>query len=491
MPAGTSESRPQIPAMAIPQCAGHGVNARTKMTSKATDSNLEQSSVPRSSRKRVFLGPLEVAGYVNSLFCGMKEIGLECDFVEFSAHRFGYRKDAHYVPLMIRVSRRLVGWRRKLGRIAGLPCTAGIHLAMVLFLIQAIFRYDVFIFAYGQSLLPANLDLPVLRLFGKRTIMILGFGTEARPAWCDGVHQSKDGTVELPISSIRDYARTAKRRVSRCEKWCSIIVGAPYSTSPFATRPMVNWFALGFPAIIENLATGTAAGGDNQRPGQLREKVRILHIPSHPAAKGSPEIRKAIASLKQKGHPIDFVELVDRTHAEVISEVLRCDFVVDQIYSDTPMAGFATEAAACGKAAVVGGYGLELLRRFVPDAMWPPTFCCSPESIEAAIEELIRNPEYRTALGESARKFVHDRWGSQKVAERYASLAEGDVPDEWMIDPGEVVYLHGFGQPADVTRRKIRELVGNFGVGSLQLAHRPELQERCLEFAGLSGQAVP
>ncbi len=447
---------------------------------------LNGAAGPRRSRKRIFLGPLEVAGYVNSLYCGLREIGLDCDFVEFAAHRFGYRKDAEAPPRLIRVCRKLGDWRKKLGRIAGFPLTAGIQLAMGLYLIQALFRFDVFIFAYGRSLLPANLDLPLLKLFGKRTIMILGFGTEARPAWCDGVHQSRDGAVKLPISSIRDYARAAKKRVSRAEKWCSIIVGAPYSTSPFATRPMVNWFALGFPANIENLAAGSATGGDNQRQNQPRQKVRILHIPSHPAAKGSPEIRCAIASLEKKGFPIEFVELVDRTHAEVISEIHGCDFVVDQIYSDTPMAGFATEAAACGKAAVVGGYGLELLRRFVPDAMWPPTCCCSPDAAESAIEELIRNVEYRRHLGELARKFVLEAWSCTRVAERYSRLIDGSVPSGWMFDPRDVVYLEGFGQPADVTRRKIRELVENFGTESLQLTHRPELERKCLEFAGLA-----
>jgi hypothetical protein len=33
------------------------------------------------------------------------------------------------------------------------------------------FKNDVFIFLYGQSLLPYNLDLPILKLMRKKTIM--------------------------------------------------------------------------------------------------------------------------------------------------------------------------------------------------------------------------------------------------------------------------------------------------------------------------------
>ena len=66
-------------------------------------------------------------------------------------------------------------------------------------------------------------------------------------------------------------------------------------------------------------------------------------------------------------------------------------FEIDQVYCDTPMAGFATEAAWFGKPAVVGGYGFDYLKTYVPEGMWPPSKTCHPDKIENAIESLIVN----------------------------------------------------------------------------------------------------
>ncbi len=60
------------------------------------------------------------------------------------------------------------------------------------------------------------------------------------------------------------------------------------------------------------------------------------------------------------------VLLTGRPNREVIVDLSKCDFVIDQIYSDTLMIGFACDAASLGTASIVRGYGLEELKQFVP-----------------------------------------------------------------------------------------------------------------------------
>ena len=107
-------------------------------------------------------------------------------------------------------------------------------------------------------------------------------------------------------------------------------------------------------------------------PAVLNEQrlIRILHSPSSPEVKGTYLIRQAINALKAKGYPIDYVEIMGKPNTVVIAELEKCDFIVDQLYSDTPMSGFATEAAFFGKTAVVGGYGWqEVEKLFSPNQM--------------------------------------------------------------------------------------------------------------------------
>ena len=48
----------------------------------------------------------------------------------------------------------------------------------------------------------------------------------------------------------------------------------------------------------------------------------------------------------------------------VLEKMAMSDIVVDQVYCDTPMAGFATEAAINGVPVVVGGYYADVYKRF-------------------------------------------------------------------------------------------------------------------------------
>ena len=86
------------------------------------------------------------------------------------------------------------------------------------------------------------------------------------------------------------------------------------------------------------------------------EKVRVLHVPSSAAAKGSVEIRRTISDLVAGGVPIEFVELSNASNEEVLAALKGADLVVDQLYSDIVMPSLAKEAAVLGVPVIVAGY---------------------------------------------------------------------------------------------------------------------------------------
>lgn len=119
--------------------------------------------------------------------------------------------------------------------------------------------------------------------------------------------------------------------------------------------------------------------------------------------------------------------------------------IVDEIYSDTPMAVFATEAAFASKPAVVGSYYVNQIKDDLPATNMPPSMSCHPDLLEAVMEKLIVNHKFREELGNKAREFVMTNWSAIKVAQHYLMLIDGNFPGEWLYDPRNIRYLHGCG----------------------------------------------
>jgi hypothetical protein len=149
------------------------------------------------------------------------------------------------------------------------------------------------------------------------------------------------------------------------------------------------------------------------------------------------------------------------------------------------LAGFAAEAAALGKPAVVGGYRLHELELLVPEGMFPTSHMSKPEGLKETIRKLASSSSARRNSGLRAQHFIRSSWTAEKVSHRFHLLLNGQIPSDWWVDPNEVIYVYGAGQSREVTRRQIRGLVENCGVSALQIDHHPELLRAMLEFAGL------
>jgi hypothetical protein len=262
------------------------------------------------------------------------------------------------------------------------------------------------------------------------------------------------------------HAKKMSKKIQFIEKNSSMVIASPLS-SHYIKGPYINFLVLGIPYYKKNYKNYSAR--------KLVASVRVLHAPSHPAGKGSVIIRDAINSLKNKGYLINYVEVVGQSNSKVLEEIENCDFVVDQVYSDTPLAGFATEAAFFGKPAVVGGYGLEQLRKILPPKFFPISHICHPDDIELAIEKLIVDKVYREDLGFKAYNFVTANWCAGKVAERYAQLIERNIPEEWWGRPEDINYVYGVGLSAKKIRHYVKEIISRGGIGALQIDDKPNL----------------
>lgn len=427
----------------------------------------------KKKNSRVLVGPVEVAGHYRKICLALKAVGVNADLVIYRPNPAEYG-DIQRPPGLIRIGRALSSGGESSSHnsmLMALQLFAS-YLFFSMWGIKAIFKYDTFIFGFGHSLFPFNLDLPILRALRKRVIANLYHGSEIRPPFTNGaLHQghSEAGTT-LPAKFFVRRARRLKYRAAYFERYATTIIGAPLTSSPYLEKKFVNIFAIGIPTQVTALGTARLPKG--------KGPIVVLHAPSNPAAKGTPEIREIINGLNAKGLNLRLVELSGRPNAEILAAIADCDFVVDQMYSDIPFPTFTIEAGAAGKASVVGGYGLAAFGQFLPDCSQSLVENCDPDDVSNSIEKLALDLAHRERLGTNFHAFLESNWSLHSVGSRLTKVLAGEIPAAWWIQPKSISYAWGCAQSKTTTLRIVQKLVQRYGWAPLQLGSRPEIREQ-------------
>ncbi|MDC1527534.1 hypothetical protein N8600_00560 [Gammaproteobacteria bacterium] len=434
----------------------------------------------------------EVSGFFTRLEAGFAELGVEAVHVSLQDHRFGYSRNASQL-IVVRLAKWMVSKRLnalKTSRFRGQLWLPLVYISRVMLFVWALFKFDVFILGAGSSFFGMR-DLLWLRFFGKKVIYTL-HGTDARPPYIDGFFEPSHYGMRVDPGSI-DKAENEKDRairfanahakvtlkrlrfVKQAERHANYIFCAP-GYAQFLSKTFINFYAIGLPTTLPDDFESLEYKHEN-------DYVRILHAPSYASGKGTKKIRKIINRLKERGLLINYVEVSGRPNIEVLKEISRCDLVIDQYYSDTPLSGFPSEAGMLGKPAAVGGYFSEIAREEITPAFTPPSAYCLPENLEDVVSHLVENPKERERLGRQVSGFINERWNPSQVAARILRVLNDDIPQNWTIDPSRLRYMLGIGLSKEQARANIEALIELHGVVALGLSHKPDLQKRFVAFA--------
>lgn len=418
---------------------------------------------------KIFIGLSEIIGYNSNLKKGFQKLGVDCTFINLSYHPFQYGGDdePNFFVKMCKWNYKQMNKQNY--KILKAPFFASAFILKVTIFIWALYRYDVFLFSFGASFFHQHLDLPILKLFNKKIIFTL-FGSDGRPPYIDNSRH------DLTLVDYIKLSQKIKSNIVSIERHANHVV-THSAYAQFHHKKFINLLSIGIPFSAQSLNDSA------QTKTKAKNGIIILHSPSDPIGKGSNHIRVSITELKQKGYKINYVEITGKPHDEVIKALQDCDFVVDQVYSDTPMAGFATEAAWFGKSAVVGGYYAEYIKNELALKDIPPSMFCHPDEITSAIERLIVDEEYRLELGKRAQCFVRTKKTPEQVARYYLQMIEGTIPEEYMFDPNTIRYVQGYGMPESQSKEIIRNMIEQYGIESLYLSDKPELEQRFREYA--------
>ncbi len=419
-------------------------------------------------KKRISIGPGDVAGYLSRLKIGFDELGVPCEHFLIAPNVFSYQEGRYFLKKYFNITLTLRKSEVKIKRIIGVIAEKLLRLVVLYY---AIGRYDVFIFTgYGSFF--RFWELPILKLFKKRIIVIY-VGSDARPPIFSGRHLDDVGAYVSCLTAYNE-GRQIVSAIRWVERWADVIVNHT-GTAQFFTRSFVRVLAVGTPIQMSEESQPRLSGEVRQRP------VKILHAPTRPLAKGSPTFRRLIDELRNEGHSIEYIELIGVPNSKVLEHLQECDFVIDELYSDAPMAVLATEAAMYGKPVVVGGYYAEQFLIDNPDAESPPVLYVDPENIKDAIKTMVIDVDFRTTLGKKARKFILENRSARKVAENYLRLVSGDIPETWIADPESMSYYWGWGLSKEKWRSQVSSYVAKLGADALLLDHTARLKKSVLE----------
>jgi glycosyltransferase involved in cell wall biosynthesis len=418
---------------------------------------------------RVFIGLTEIAGYYSNLKNGFDQLGIKCEHINLNSNPFKYAKNQSKLSKFFDYLRdnkeayaKEYGITRNFANKIKFRFWRNIFdLSKNLLFLYALISYDVFIFGFRTSFFEDKKDLGILKFFGKKIIYVFN-GSDSRPPYLNGAY------FDFPDEKIADMVKIWKDDISIINKYADFIVDHP-PTSHFHQKPVIQFLKIGIPFYLPDYK--------EEIPDQESGTIKIVHAPSRPKEKGTETIRKVLQELREDGYNIELIELINKPNSEVIRALKQCDFVIDELYSDTAMAGLATEAAWFGKPSITRGYEINKAVSLIKEEEIPPALFGSPDTLKEDVLKLIEDENFRINLGQKAKEFVRSQWSSVQVAQKYIKIINNDVPEDWYFNPNQIDFVHGWGLNIQQRNNLVNRIVNKYGINALGIDNKPDFEQ--------------
>lgn len=276
-----------------------------------------------------------------------------------------------------------------------------------LFFLWALIHYDVFHFFWGVSLLSwwrfHLLDLPLLKLFGKKIIVHFRGLDVVDIKHFDYLREMNRGSlIKKPPLSRLDQ----KKKLRKWMKYADVVLVSEPDLFEVVPSGILS------PQIIDRQYWAVTRRPLSEQDGI----IRIVHAPSSRRKKGTDFIESAIENLKGKGFKVELI-LAENLPYHKIKELYEIsDIGIDQVLYGWH-GKVSVELMALGKP-VVCNISHDL-RRYRPDL---PIVHGEPKNLEAVLEELITNEDKRRELGKCSIEYVARYHDVERVVDELLDL---------------------------------------------------------------------
>lgn len=408
-------------------------------------------------RNRIFLGTMEIVRQLHELAAAFRSLGYEAETTLSSLHSFYADLPYDYLlypelpfPKSIQqAGHPLVSYpRRLLNRTYRTIKSFGFP--------DFLMDYDVYVFQYGESLLPGNSDFPLLKERGKKIISIFQ-GSDIRHWSATEPIRKSFGLKAYAAYRQGNSLNQALAKLRMAERYADVIFFQP-SYGELAIRPYMHLYLA---MNLESYAHHVSG----------RDVPVVVHAPSKREIKGTAEILATLEKLKGEGVKFTLKLLEGLPNTEVIRQLVDADVVVDELNeAHYGMLGLEAMATGC---ALAGGNHHEL----VPMPPDPPMLHLNPENLYAQLRRLLTDKSLRLQLAAAGRPFVEKYHERSRVAQHMLDCLESgqqrdyypgffardyQIPNGDVIDTdlkrltAEIVQRHGLPEdidPQDMIKR--------------------------------------
>lgn len=354
---------------------------------------------------RILHVPVDLGGHPRALAEAQRRAGHEALCVSLAWSALGFNGDAcHDAPLGTpgRLRRREAARWRLFWRSLRWADVIHCHFGQTLASVRALPRRDAARGGLAEALTVAYArllwlqDVRLWRLLGKRVAMTF-YGDDIRPV---DLARARNPFTHLALPELRGTAErdAPKRRLADALAQSGVRL--------FATNPDL---LAALPPGAAFLPYGHVEPARHAlRPPQEGRPLRLLHMPTHRAVKGTDIFVGAVQRLRAAGAAVELTLVEDRSNAEALAILAEHDVLLDQLRVGW-FGGVAVEAMAMGKPVIA--YLNPADEALVPAAYRAalPVIRADPTDVESVLAGLLAAP--RVALREQglrARRFVED-----------------------------------------------------------------------------------
>lgn len=328
---------------------------------------------------RVLHAPENIAGQATIISESLQNLGVESEVLFFDKHPFSYKGEKS-LDLKKRI------W-------------VGEKIVILLHnFLRCAMNYDIYHFHFGKSLLPMNIDLPILKLLRKKIIMhYWGSDIRLNKIAINYTLLSEEDLTDIYPKSSDKYK---ERKIKMLGRYVDASIVGDYHLLPYSPQSIVIKQAI-------NLSKWEYVG-----PTNTHNKVKIVHAPSNRRVKGTNYILSTINKLNEEGENINFVLLENMGNEEVKKNCEEADIVIDQLLLES-YGMFSIECMALGKPVLCRID--DKIIKYYPDV---PIVRTDPENLYYDLKNLITNAHLREDLGKRGRIFVETVHDSQKISKQ-------------------------------------------------------------------------
>lgn len=323
----------------------------------------------KSKTPRILIAGYEIGGQMQLLAEAMRKRWYQASSVAFNDDFRGYQND-------IMLSGR------------GLKS----YIDRFLFFIWSLFHYDIFHFFWGISLWSFwrfyLLDLPVLKLFGKKVIVHFRGLDVVDIKYFDYLREKARGNKSIVSPPI-----SRKDQIKRLKKW------KKYADLILVSEPDLHFVSE--KSILSPQVIDTKYWSASRLPKSVDDGIiRVAHAPTSRRKKGTDFIEEAIAELKAEGLNIELVLAENLPHDKIKELYEMCDIGIDQVLYGWH-GKVSVEMMSLGLPVICNIE--EKYRQYRPDL---PIIHGDPNNLKEVIKQLVMDNKLRNEIGEASKFYA-------------------------------------------------------------------------------------